>query len=96
MIIDMVYACESCDGQAFTMYISHEDDRTYLITVCANQECVQGQRIRVGAKDNELIFIDKFDITGQGRDLEDIPEDIMEEIREELEEAQEKRKRTLN
>lgn len=91
---NIVYGCLSCEGTEFKIYISYENDRTYIVTVCANEECDQQRRKELKAGPDDLVYIDEFDITGQGRDPKDLPEEFLEELQVELEDS--KSKRILN
>jgi len=66
------YKCGDCGGESWTIYIGHTTDgRTFLMTVCANKECVKNKRDALKLEEEQFVIWDEFEISGQGHDYYD-------------------------
>lgn len=72
----IAYRCGNCGSTEFKLFIGHRTDKkTFLIITCANERCVERRRRDIGAEDDALLVWNEFDITGQGKDEEEIEPD---------------------
>ena len=68
------YSCAGCDGNKWNIHLAYREvdgvPRTFLITICANEDCVERRREELSAPLGALIMWDQFEITGQGHDID--------------------------
>lgn len=72
--------CADCGSLNWRVEIgNHSNGNTSLYLVCGNQECVDKKRKDLEVGKNEYVFWDEFDITGQGKDEDDLkaPDNIL-------------------
>lgn len=60
------YNCGDCGGDRWEVKLIHSSDgSTYLAIICANERCVQAKKKALGMSQEETLFWDEFDVTGQ-------------------------------
>jgi hypothetical protein len=72
----MDYVCADCQGTKWTLKIGHQSNgRTMLLIICSNEKCVQKKKAELNIDDTNSSHFpiwDEFDITGQGKDSNDL------------------------
>jgi len=66
------YSCGDCNGDTWKLFVSHEDGKTFLTIICADEDCVDNRTESLDPGSTEAIVWDHLDITGQGYDLDTI------------------------
>lgn len=60
------YKCDGCGGDNWHIAIAQRTDgKIFLLTMCANQECIDARRRELDMDSSQMIIWDEFDITGQ-------------------------------
>lgn len=60
------YKCADCGSNSWNIIIAQGvDGKTFLFTVCSNQECVEARREELQINNSQMVIWDEFDITGQ-------------------------------
>jgi hypothetical protein len=66
------YTCSHCGNNEWILHVGHTSNgKTLLTTTCATPGCVEGRKKSMDVGENDWIFWDEFDITGQGHDETD-------------------------
>jgi hypothetical protein len=73
-------SCADCGGMDWELeLIHHPDGRTLLRFRCGDPDCIANKRMLLGLSENEIIYHDELDITGQGYDPEDTDKSRVED-----------------